>query len=285
VKINKLGAFIGVEIKDLDVTNIQDKKIINKIAELLSEYSVVIIRNQNITDEEHIKFSEFFGELELTKVGTDGSGSKLIILRNFDENGNIVPPSGRQRLNNLANQQWHSDSSFKKIPSKMSLLSAKMIPSKGGNTEFLSMRAVYNSLPDDLKIIIEDKVCWHDYSHGRSKIDPNLVTPEEKKALPPVKQKLVLKNDKFGKSLYLGAHCSKVDGMGEKESTKLLSEIMQYTNDKRFVYSHKWEPHDLIMWDNRAVLHRATPLEGKVEKRLMVRTTVAGETSTVNESF
>ena len=285
MKINKLGAFIGVEIKDLDVTNIQEKKIINKIVELLSEYSVVIIRNQNITNEEHIRFSESFGELELTKVGTDGSGSKLIILRNFDENGNIVPPSGRQRLNNLANQQWHSDSSFKKIPSKMSLLSAKMIPSKGGNTEFLSMRAVYNSLPDDLKIIIEDKVCWHDYSHGRSKIDPNLVTPEEKKALPPVKQKLVLKNDKFGKSLYLGAHCSKVDGMGEKESTKLLSEIMQYTNDKRFVYSHKWEPHDLIMWDNRAVLHRATPLEGKVEKRLMVRTTVAGETSTVNESF
>ena len=223
--------------------------------------------------------------MELTKVGTDGSGSKLIILRNFDENGNIVPPSGRQRLNNLANQEWHSDSSFKKIPSKMSLLSAKIIPSKGGNTEFLSMRAVYNSLPDDLKIIIEDKVCWHDYSHGRSKIDPNLVTPEEKKALPPVKQKLVLKSNKFGKSLYLGAHCSKVDGMGEKESTKLLSEIMQYTNDKRFVYSHIWEPHDLIMWDNRAVLHRATPLEGKVEKRLMVRTTVAGETSTINESF
>ena len=285
MEINKLGAFIGVEIKDLDVTNIQDKKIINKIAELLSEYSVVIIRNQNITDEEHIKFSESFGKLELTKVGTDGSGSKLIILRNFDENGNIVPPSGRQRLNNLANQEWHSDSSFKKIPSKMSLLSAKIIPSKGGNTEFLSMRAVYNSLPDDLKIIIEDKVCWHDYSYGRSKIDPNLVTPEEKKALPPVKQKLVLKNNKFGKSLYLGAHCSKVDGMGEKESTKLLSEIMKYTSDKRFVYSHIWEPHDLIMWDNRAVLHRATPLEGKVEKRLLVRTTVAGGTSTINESM
>ena len=285
MKINKLGAFIGVEIKDLDVTNIQDKKIKNKIAELLSEYSVVIIRNQNITDEEHIRFSESFGELELTKVGTDGSGSKLIILRNFDENGNIVPPSGRQRLNNLANQEWHSDSSFKKIPSKMSLLSAKIIPSKGGNTEFLSMRAVYNSLPDDLKIIIEDKVCWHDYSYGRSKIDPNLVTPEEKKALPPVKQKLVLKNKKFGKSLYLGAHCSKVDGMEEKESTKLLSEIMKYTSDKRFVYSHIWEPHDLIMWDNRAVLHRATPLEGKVEKRLLVRTTVAGGTSTINESM
>ncbi|MDC6452010.1 TauD/TfdA family dioxygenase [Alphaproteobacteria bacterium] len=285
MKINKLGAFIGVEIKDLDVTNIQDKKVINEILELLSEFSVVIIRNQNISDDEHIRFSEFFGELELTKVGTDGSGSKLIILRNFDEDGNIVPPSDRQRLNNLANQEWHSDSSFKKIPSKMSLLSAKMIPSKGGNTEFLSMRAVYNSLPDDLKLMIEDKFCWHDYSHGRSKIDPNLVTPQERKALPPVKQKLVLKSNKHGKSLYLGAHCSKVDGMNEKDSAELLNNILQYTNDQKLVYSHVWEPHDLIMWDNRAVLHRATPIKGKVEKRLMVRTTVAGETSTINESF
>ena len=138
----KLGTFIGLEINDLDVTNIKDKNTINEISELLLEFSVLIIRNQNITDEEHIRFSEYFGNLELTKVGTDGSGSKLIILRNFDENGNIVPPSGRQRLNNLANQEWHSDSSFKKIPSKISLLSAKMIPSQGGNTEFLSMRAV-----------------------------------------------------------------------------------------------------------------------------------------------
>ncbi len=150
------------------------EETINIISDLLLEFSVVVIRNQNITDDEHIKFSENFGTLELTKVGTDGSGSKLIILRNFDENGNIVSPTDRQRLNNLANQEWHSDSSFKKIPSKMSILSAKMIPSLGGNTEFLSMRASYNALPQELKLKIDDKICWHDYSHGRSKIDPNL---------------------------------------------------------------------------------------------------------------
>ena len=281
MKINKLGAFIGVEIKDLDVTNIQDKKVINEISELLSEFSVVIIRNQNISDDEHIRFSEFFGELELTKVGTDGSGSKLIILRNFDENGNIVPPSDRQRLNNLANQEWHSDSSFKKIPSKLSILSAKMIPEKGGNTEFLSMRAVYNSLPEKLKSNIEDKVCWHDYSYGRSKIDANLVTADEKKALPPVKQRLVLNNKKYGKSLYIGAHCSKIDGMNDGESRDLLDEIYEYIDNESHVYSHIWKPYDLIMWDNRAVLHRATPIKGKVEKRLMVRTTIAGEASTL----
>ena len=281
--INKLKKFIGVEINDLDITKILDIGIINEISELLSEFSVVVIRDQNITNDQHIKFSECFGNLEQTKVGTDGSGSKLIILRNFDEDGNIVPPTDRQRLNNLANKEWHSDSSFKKIPSKLSILSAKMIPSKGGDTEFLSMRAAYNSLPENLKLNIEDKVCWHDYSHGRLKIDPNLVTSEEKKALPPVKQKLVLNNKKYGKSLYLGAHCSKIDGMTENESQNLLKEIYEFVDNKSFVYSHVWKPYDLIMWDNRSVLHRATPIKGKIEKRLMVRTTIAGETSTLND--
>ena len=281
--INKLKKFIGVEINDLDITKILDIGIINEISELLSKFSVVVIRDQNITNDQHIKFSEFFGNLEKTKLGTDGSGSKLIILRNFDENGNIVSPTDRQRLNNLANKEWHSDSSFKKIPSKLSILSSKMIPSNGGNTEFLSMRAAYNSLPENLKLNIEDKVCWHDYSHGRLKIDPNLVTSEEKKALPPVKQKLVLNNKKYGKSLYLGAHCSKIDGMTENESQNLLKEIYEFVDNKSFVYSHIWKPYDLIMWDNRSVLHRATPIKGKIEKRLMVRTTIAGETSTLND--
>ena len=281
--INKLKKFIGVEINDLDITKILDIGIINEISELLSEFSVVVIRDQNITNDQHIKFSECFGNLEQTKVGTDGSGSKLIILRNFDEDGNIVPPTDRQRLNNLANKEWHSDSSFKKIPSKLSILSSKMIPSNGGDTEFLSMRAAYNSLPENLKLNIEDKVCWHDYSHGRLKIDPNLVTSEEKKALPPVKQKLVLNNKKYGKSLYLGAHCSKIDGMTENESQNLLKEIYEFVDNKSFVYSHVWKPYDLIMWDNRSVLHRATPIKGKIEKRLMVRTTIAGETSTLND--
>ena len=281
--INKLKKFIGVELNDLDITKILDIGIINEISELLSKFSVVVIRDQNITNDQHIKFSECFGNLEQTKVGTDGSGSKLIILRNFDEDGNIVPPTDRQRLNNLANKEWHSDSSFKKIPSKLSILSAKMIPSNGGDTEFLSMRAAYNSLPENLKLNIEDKVCWHDYSHGRLKIDPNLVTSEEKKALPPVKQKLVLNNKKYGKSLYLGAHCSKIDGMTENESQNLLKEIYEFVDNKSCVYSHVWKPYDLIMWDNRSVLHRATPIKGKIEKRLMVRTTIAGETSTLND--
>ena len=279
--IKNLGTTLGVEIIGFNLKKNIDKNIIGQVSDLLSQFSVVVIRDQNITNEQHINFSEYFGDLEVTKAGTNGAGSKLIILQNFDEDGNIVPPTDRQRLNNLANQEWHSDSSFKKIPSKLSILSAKMIPAKGGNTEFLSMRAVYNALPKKLKSNIEDKVCWHDYSYGRSKIDANLVTVNEKKALPPVKQKLVLNNKKYGKSLYIGAHCSKIDGMNDDESQNLLDEIYEYIDNESHVYSHIWKPYDLIMWDNRAVLHRATPIKGKVEKRLMVRTTIAGEASTL----
>ena len=279
--IKNLGTTLGVEIIGFNLKKNIDKNIIGQVSDLLSQFSVVVIRDQNITNEQHINFSEYFGDLEVTKAGTNGAGSKLIILQNFDEDGNIVPPTDRQRLNNLANQEWHSDSSFKKIPSKLSILSAKMIPAKGGNTEFLSMRSVYNALPKKLKSNIEDKVCWHDYSYGRSKIDANLVTADEKKALPPVKQKLVLNNKKYGKSLYIGAHCSKIDGMYDDESQNLLDEIYEYIDNESHVYSHIWKPYDLIMWDNRAVLHRATPIKGKVEKRLMVRTTIAGEASTL----
>ena len=279
--IKNLGTTLGIEIIGFNLKKNIDKNIIGQVSDLLSQFSVVVIRDQNITNEQHINFSEYFGDLEVTKTGTNGAGSKLIILQNFDEDGNIVPPTDRQRLNNLANQEWHSDSSFKKIPSKLSILSAKMIPAKGGNTEFLSMRAVYNALPKKLKSNIEDKVCWHDYSYGRSKIDANLVTADEKKALPPVKQKLVLNNKKYGKSLYIGAHCSKIDGMNDDESQNLLDEIYEYIDNESHVYSHIWKPYDLIIWDNRAVLHRATPIKGRVEKRLMVRTTIAGEESTL----
>ena len=279
--IKKLGTSLGVEISELNIKKDVNKNIISKIVDLLSEFSVVVIRAQNINNEEHITFSELFGNLELTKVGTVGSGSKVIILRNFTEDGTILPVSDRQRLNNLANQVWHSDSSFKEIPSKTSILSAKIIPKNGGNTDFLSMRAVYKSLPDELKNKIDSKICWHDYSFGRSKIDPDLVSKNEKEKLPPIKQRMVLTSKRYGKSLYLGAHCSKIDGMGKKESAELLLELNTYFDNKSFIYSHVWKPYDLIMWDNRAVLHRATPIIGEIQKRLMVRTTIAGKSSTL----
>ena len=161
------------------------------------------------------------------------------------------------------------------------MLSARILPSKGGNTEYLSMRAVYAALPDAEKEMLTGKVAIHDYAFGRSKIDPELVTPEERVAVPPVRQAMVLDHGVHGKSLYIGAHCAAVEGMEEVEGRALIDHLAAFADQPRFTYSHVWRPHDLILWDNLAVLHRATPFAATAEPRRMVRTTIAGEGPTL----
>ena len=210
-----------------------------------------------------------------------GAGSKLIVLSNMDAGGTVVPPSDRQVLNNRANQLWHADSSFKAVPAKASMLSARIIPSKG-DTQYISMRAVYRALPDRLKRAADGKVVIHDYAYSRSKVDPALVTEEERAAVPPVRQAMVIDHGpEFGCSLYLGSHAARIEGLSEGEGRALIDELMAFATEERFVYAHKWQPHDLILWDNRSVIHRATPFESVSEKRMMVRTTIAGEAPTL----
>ncbi|MEM7429990.1 MAG: TauD/TfdA family dioxygenase, partial [Pseudomonadota bacterium] len=225
--------------------------------------------------------SRLFGELEQTKVGTPGAGGNLIFLKNFDDEGRINPPSSWQILNNKANQFWHADSSFKANPAKASLLSGRVVPSRGGNTEYLSMRAVYAALPEETKQRIEGLVAIHDYSHSRNKIDPDLVSQAEYKAVPPVRQAMVLDHGGRGKSLYIGAHCSGIEGMSGEEGGALIDELMAFADQEQFVYSHNWRQHDLVLWDNRSVLHRATPFDAANEKRFVVRTTIAGDGPTI----
>jgi len=200
----------------------------------------------------------------------------------MDADGTVVPPSDRQVLNNRANRLWHADSSFKPVPAKASMLSARVIPSRGGNTEYISMRAVYAELPAHLKRAVEGRVVVHDYAYSRSKIDSTLVTAEERAAVPPVRQAMLIDHGaELGRSLYLGTHAARVEGMPEDEGRALIDELMAFATAERFVYSHVWQPNDLILWDNRAVIHRATPFESATEKRLMVRTTIAGAAPTL----
>lgn len=278
----QMHPLLAAEITGLDVSAPIPEAVFSEINEAFRQHSVLVFRDQPITDDQQIAFSERFGDLETTKVGTVGTGSKLIVLSNMDADGTVVPPSDRQSLNNRANRSWHADSSFKAVPAMASMLSARIIPSKGGDTEYISMRAVYAELPDRLKQAVEGKVVVHDYAYSRSKIDPNLVTDEERAAVPPVRQAMVIDHGSdLGRSLYLGAHAARVEGMPEDEGRALIDELMAFATQERFVYAHKWRPLDLILWDNRAVIHRATPFESATEKRLMVRTTIAGEAPTL----
>ena len=243
-------------------------------------YSVLVFPGQKITDEQQVRFSERFGPLEATRAGANGAGSKLIVLTNIAADGSIGAPTDKQVLNNRANQVWHADSSFKTMPARASLLSAREIPSQGGDTQYASMRAAYAALPDEDKRLVEGLVAVHDFGWSRSRIDAALVTDAERAANPPVRQAVVVDSPN-GKALYLGAHARFIEGMDEAEGRALIDRLIAFGTQERFIYSHRWTPHDLIMWDNRAVLHRATPFRSSNERRHMVRTTVAGTEPTL----
>ena len=275
-----LHRFFGAIVEGVDVTKPIHDETFTELQNALTEFSVLVFPGQEINDAQQIAFSQRFGPLETTKVGTRGTGSPLVILSNIGEDNRVVPFADRLNMVNRANMQWHADSSFKRIPAQTSILSAREVPVTGGNTEFVSMRVVYAELPEDLKQAVEDRVAIHDFAHSRDKVDPNLMTDSERATLPPVRQAMVL--DQGHKlSLYIGSHVSDVEGMTTSESRKLIDRLLSFATQKQFIYRHTWCLHDLVMWDNRSVIHRAQPFINHKERRRMVRTTIAGVTPTV----
>jgi alpha-ketoglutarate-dependent 2,4-dichlorophenoxyacetate dioxygenase len=201
-------------------------------------------------------------------------------LSNVGPDGAIAPPTDKQVLNNRANRHWHHDSSFKPVPARASLLHAREIPGAGGDTEFASTRAAWAELPSDLQRGAWGRVALHDFGWSRSRVAPELVSERERADWPPVRQAVVL-DGPHGFALYLGAHARSIEGMEEGEGRALIERLMEHATQPRFVYAHRWRPRDLVLWDNRAVLHRATPFANATERRHMVRTTVAGEGPTL----
>ena len=278
--ITPLQPLFAATVDGLDLTKDLDDATFSTVRNAFEKYSVIVFPNQTISDEQQIRFSERFGTLEATRTGANGAGSKLIVLTNIGVDGSIGSPSDKQVLNNRANQVWHADSSFKPMPARASLLSAREIPSQGGDTQYASMRAAYAALSDEDKTLVENLVAVHDFGWSRSRIDPALVSDAERVSNPPVRQAVVVDSPN-GKALYLGNHAKLIEGMDEAEGRALIDRLIAFGTQERFVYSHRWTPYDLILWDNRAVLHRATPFRSSNERRHMVRTTVAGSVPTM----
>jgi alpha-ketoglutarate-dependent 2,4-dichlorophenoxyacetate dioxygenase len=178
----------------------------------------------------------------------------------------------------LANMLWHSDSSFKPVPSLCSLLSARIVPPEGGATEFASTRCAYPALPERLKRRVNDAVAVHDFSWSRDQVRPGFFTEKERAEYPPVRHSLVRRNPVNGReALFLGAHASHIVGLPVEDGRALLKELLEHVTQPQFCYRHEWQEGDLIIWDNRCVLHRATPFDTTRHKRLMQRTTVSGD--------
>ena len=281
LNITPLQPLFAARIEGVDVARGIDGATMAALRDSLDRFAVLVLPSQVIDDPAQIAFSQGFGDLEMTRPGAFGAGSAVIVLSNIGPGGEIAAPSDKQLLNNKANRHWHHDSSFKPIPARASLLSAREIPSAGGNTEFAFMRGAFAALDAAEQARLRGMVALHDFGWSRGRVDPTLVTEAEKTQHPAVRQAVVLEENPYGPALYLGAHARSIDGMTEAESRALIERLMAHATEDRFIYSHRWSPGDLLIWDNRAVLHRATPFASTTERRHLVRTTVAGQGPTI----
>jgi alpha-ketoglutarate-dependent 2,4-dichlorophenoxyacetate dioxygenase len=276
----------GAELRGVTLADIAaDDAAYNKVRAAFEEYSVLLFRDQDVSDETQLAYSRRFGPLETTKVGSEGFGTNLVILKTLDDNGNVVPEDHRLALRNKANQLWHTDSPFKRLPALASVLSSRIIPGRGGETEFVSTRLAFERLDPALRTRLENSFAWHDYAYSRGKIASGLASPEERAALPPQCWRLVWKNPVNGRgAVYIASHTYAIEGMEDAASKKLLAELMAAATAPGLSYVHTWRKGDVVMWDNRATMHRGRPWPAN-EPRYMVRTTISASAADGLESM
>ena len=245
----------------------------------MDQHGVLVFRDQDITDHQQIEYSKNFGELIETVESRTPAG--ITEIGNLDDDGNILGPNNTGYWQNFGARMWHTDGTFRVCPPTLSLLSARVVPSEGGNTEFAFMPAAYDALPEETKVDIEDLIAEHSLLYLWMQIGFGFFTDEQKKSNAPIRQKLVLKNASTGrKSIYLSSHIGTISGLPMPEARCLINDLMLHATQNEFVYSHKWAPGDLVMWDNRQCMHRARPIRDPTQVRELHRTTIKGESQT-----
>ncbi len=282
--------FFAGEVSGVDITQPLSASEVGAISAGMDEFAVLVFHDQHCSDETQLKFSGNFGTLELASGDINWGKERRLAsphvndISNLDNNNAVLGREDRRRLFNLGNQLWHSDSSFKAVPAKYSLLSARSIPSAGGNTEFADMRGAYDALDDETKAECDHLICEHSQLYSRGVLGFTDFTEEDVRRFAPVQQRLVRQHPASGrKSLFLASHAGGIVGWPVPEARAFLRELTEHATQRKFVYSHIWKQWDLVMWDNRATMHRARPFDAN-EVRDMHRTTVACERSTMAEA-
>ena len=279
--------FVGF-VSGVDLKKDLDNKIVKEIDNAINKLSVLVFTNQNIDDDEQVKFTKYFGEIEasgnksnITKAKDRRLSTDLADVSNLDKNNKPFTQDDPRRIFNLGNRLWHTDSSFKQIPAKYSLLSARNISNVGGNTEFADMRNAYDSLENKTKNKIDKMICEHSLIYSRQRLGFDMVkelSSEEIKNFTPVEQPLVRKNKVTNrKTIFLSSHIGKIKNWIRPDSMCFIDDLIEYATQLKFKYIHEWSKNDLIIWDNRQTMHRARAYDDLKETRDMRRTTVLGE--------
>lgn len=258
-----------------------------EIEAAFNTHAILLFRDQPLTDAQHITFSERFGPV-ITATNYHWKTEKRRVhpqmadISNIGNDGDILPPDDERRMNSRANRLWHTDNTFKNVPSRCSLLLAREIPEDGGDTEFADMQAAYNALPTAKQEEIEDLIAEHSIFYSRSLLGYDGLTDGARTELPPAAQVLVRYNPKTArKALYIASHASHIIGWPVEKGRTLLDELIAHATQPQFIYRHVWRPGDLILWDNRCTMHRATEYDDLGARRDLQRTTVSDEINSV----
>jgi alpha-ketoglutarate-dependent 2,4-dichlorophenoxyacetate dioxygenase len=286
MKTRQIGPCFAADVDDIDLRKPLTRDEVAAVHAGMDEFAVLVFHDQPLDDEQQLAFSRSLGELEHA-IGTSLRApdeyrlpTTFADVSNLDKDHKVFARDDRRRLFAIGNRLWHSDSSFKAIPAKYSLLHARAIPSKGGNTEFADMRTAYDALDAETKAEIEDLVCEHSQLFSRQQLGFFDFTDEERARFAPVRQRLVRTHPSTGrKSLYLSSHAGSILGWPVPEARAFLRDLVEHATQRPFVYAHRWRVGDLVMWDNRRTMHRARPFPVH-EPRDMRRTTLAGDAPT-----
>ena len=278
------------EIGDVDLAQPLSAEDSAAIKQAFADYAVLIFPEQRLTQPQQLRFAELFGPLESNLLGYNKEAEfrltpALVDISNLNAKNEIWASDSRMRQFYLGNQLWHTDSSFKYLPARASLLYAHTIAPIGGLTEFADMRAAYTALSSALQQRIAGLVAMHALAYSRAKTGFSDFTEAERSNLPPVPQVLARTLPESGrKTLYLASHAGHVLGLPADESAALLAELMTHATQRQFLYVHRWRVHDLVMWDNRCTMHRGTPFDDQRYVRDMHRATVSDIANTCEQA-
>jgi alpha-ketoglutarate-dependent 2,4-dichlorophenoxyacetate dioxygenase len=293
ISIKPITPTFVAEIGSVDLGRLTDA-VFAEIEAAFNRYAVLVFHNQPITEEQQLAFAKRFGELEVSVqpfVQTPGGkrriGEGMQDISNLDENSQLLTKNVNRRLINLANQFWHTDSTFKRTPAKMSMLTAQSVSPAGGETEFADMRAAWDALSVERRENLEGLIAEHDYYRTRLMVglDPKSISAERRALRPAVPQVLIRTHPVTGrKSLYIASHITRVYGMDEVEGRKLVDELTEHATRPAFTYQHRWTVGDVVLWDNRCTMHRGRPFDESLP-RAMRRATISDIGPTVPENW
>lgn len=290
VTIRQITPVFAGEVSGVDTTRPLSRQEVAALEAGMDRHAVLVFHGQRLTDDQQQAFSCNFGALEHTAGGNvtrpeqTRLGEYMADVSNLDAEGKPLARDDRRRMFNLGNRLWHSDSSFRAVPAKYSILSGRIVVDSGGRTEFADMRAAYDALDEATKAEIEDLVCEHSLLYSRGTLGFTALSEAERATFKPVRQRLVRTHPVTGrKSLFLSSHIGSIIGWPVPEARAFIRDLTEHATQKQFTYAHVWRHHDLVMWDNRQTLHRVTRFD-ETQVRDMRRTTIAGDGVTVAQA-